>query len=190
MSQEGNIWQALFSDYLFLVLTHVISVQQQLNSDAVHRLSLFHSAERSVEACLHCETWWDELCMLRKKRLKRRPPVTQVQVWHTFFKPSTASSCNSGSRGTVPLSSCSVACVLSSFYPSIGTILFMPSAAPSHLTSLLGWHSFFSEPLVKPLPLCLLFLLSLSRSLPVLVRACWWQIHLQALWTQLTFLLP
>lgn len=144
MSQEGNIWQALFSDYLFLVLTHVISVQQQLNSDAVHRLSLFHSAERSVEAWLHCETWWDELCVLRKKRLKRRPPVTQVQVWHTFFKPSTASSCNSGSRGTVPLSSCSVACVLSSFYPSIGTILFMPSFTPhffTRLTQLLFWTS-------------------------------------------------
>lgn len=155
----------------------------------------FTQQNRSVEVCLHCQTWRDEICGLQQKhikagRLKQRPPVTEVQVWHTFFKPSRARSCNGGSRGTVPLSSCSVACVLSSFYPSIGLILFMPSAAPTHPSSLLCWHSFFSEPLVKPLPLCLLSLLSLSRSLPVLVRACWWQIHLQALWTQLTFLLP
>lgn len=61
-----------------------------------------------------------------------------------------AAEIGSSGRGSVPPQL--MQRVLSSFCPSVGIILFMASAAPSHLSSRL----FFSEPLLEPLPLCLL----------------------------------
>lgn len=83
---------------------------------------------------------------IQAARLKQRPPVTEAQVWHTFFQPSRASSCDGGSRITVPLSSRGLAWVLSSsllsihwYHPvyalcgSFTPLLFTP------LTQLLFW---------------------------------------------------
>lgn len=69
----------------------------------------------------------------------------------SFNHPGASSWIGSSSgRGSVPPQL--MRRVLSSFYPSVGIILFMASAAPSHLSSQL----LFSEPLLEPLPLCLL----------------------------------
>lgn len=50
MSQEGNIWHARSSYYLFLAPTHVICVQQQQQLNGL-----------SVEPRLHCQTRPDEI---------------------------------------------------------------------------------------------------------------------------------
>lgn len=189
MSQEGNIWHALSSYYLFLAPTHVICVQQQ------QQLNVLSAGRFSVEPRLHCQTQPDEVRDHNTERHeqflrpRQRPPVTDVPVGHASFKPSVGSSCKGGSRGTAPLSSCSFVCVFSPRYPSThgyhpvyALCGFFTPLSFALLTQRLLWTSCeASASLVFSLS-------SLSLSLPVLVRACWYQSHWQALWTQLTFL--
>lgn len=183
MSQEGNIWRGTTS---FLTLTHVICVCAAAAA-AQHRLSLSFSQQNpSVEARLHCGTWRGEVCRNSSKAAlsqtasswSRSPSLTHLLS--TIQEPA-AGSAAAAAEDRSPLSSCGVS-FLPSIHPSVSSCLW--PLQPLH-TSLLN-----SSFLNLCWSLCLSVfspLLSPSRSLPVLVRACWWQIHLQALWTQLTF---
>lgn len=122
-------------------------------------------------------------------RPKQRPPVTDVQVGHASFKPSVGSSCKGGSRGTAPpqlMQFC--LCLFSplSIHPWVSSCL-RPLRLP-HTSVLHSVDTASSLNLLWSFCLSVFSRSSLSLSLPVLVRACWYQSHWQALWTQLTFL--
>lgn len=142
----------------------------------------FTQQTHSVEACLHCQRWPDEICTSQHKHIKAA--CLSVLLWHksksdtpSWNRPKPAAVTVAADNQSPQLMQCrlcpSFLLSIHRYHPVYALCGSLTPIFFTLLTQLLFWTA--CEASASPSSLSPLLL-----ALPELVRACWWQIRLQS----------